>query len=307
MTPAQDAVAVVIPTRDRAALLERAVRSVLAQTFAPTEVVVVDDGSDPPVKLASDLAADARVRLERNDRPRGAPAARNLGIERSVSPLIAFLDDDDEWYPTKLQRQVAALGALTADEAGDVAGVYCGYALCQPGRPVTRTLPATDSELSRLLLERPCVLPSSLVLRRSALAVIGGFRPDLNRTEDWDLSLRVTDRFRLATVPEVLVRWNRSNTSPAVMLGAYRALMRETLEPRIAALEDAAERRRLTSWHRFNQAVYLAQMGDQRQARAELWRAWRVYPRCQRPILHMARTFMGEWAWESLRKAARRR
>ena len=294
--------AVVIPTRDRPALVERAVRSALAQTLPPAEVVVVDDGSDPPVRLPPDLRRDGRVTLVRFEPSRGPAAARNEGVARTSSPLVAFLDDDDEWYPSKLERQVAAL----ADQPDDVAGADCGHLLCDPGRRPQTMVPAADRDLRRSLLQRPGVLPSALLVRRRAFDDVGGFRTDLTRTEDWDLSLRLVDRFRIVAVPEVLLRWNRSTTSPGVQLEGYRALLERSLAPRLAALDDPAERARLTAWHEMVVGIYLARCGRRRAARRTLWRAWRTHPRSLRPLFQMGRTVAGEGVWESVRQAARR-
>ena len=100
------AVSVVIPTHDRPDLLLRAVASVLAQTVTDLEVVVVDDGSARPVEVHDD-----RVTVLRHDTALGAPAARNTGVAASTGDVVAFLDDDDQWLPTKLARQLAVLEA----------------------------------------------------------------------------------------------------------------------------------------------------------------------------------------------------
>ncbi len=93
-----------------------AVRSALGQEGALVEVCVVDDGSEPPVELPADLAADERVTLIRFETTRGPAAARNAGLAATGAELVAFLDDDDAWLPGKLTRQVNALIA-----AGDAA------------------------------------------------------------------------------------------------------------------------------------------------------------------------------------------
>ena len=104
-----------------------AVRSALGQEGALVEVCVVDDGSEPPVELPADLAADERVTLIRFETTRGPAAARNAGLAATGAELVAFLDDDDAWLPGKLTRQVNALIA-----AGDAAVlVEIGRASCR--------------------------------------------------------------------------------------------------------------------------------------------------------------------------------
>src|SRR5688572_26839751 len=96
-------VSVVIPTHNRPLMLRRAIDSVLAQTYQDFEIIVVDDGlrerSDNVVKLFE----DDRIRYISHEQEHGAPAARNTGIKNSNGELIAFLDDDDEWLPQKLE------------------------------------------------------------------------------------------------------------------------------------------------------------------------------------------------------------
>jgi glycosyltransferase involved in cell wall biosynthesis len=303
VSPTLTPVAVVIPTRDRNALVERALRSAQRQTHAPAEIVVVDDGSQQPLRLSPALVADGRVRVVRLDPSIGAAGARNAGVARSSAPLVAFLDDDDEWQPEKLARQVAVLDGLPIE----VAAVDCGYDLCDPGRPVRRVVPDPDRDLRVTLLERPGVLPSSLVIRRSAFEGLDGFRTGAApRTEDWEFSLRLAERFRVVTVPEVLLRWNRSSAPAGLVLDCYRAFVEGSLAPRMAAL-DAREAARLRAWHQLVEGVYLAQAGRRAEARATLWRAWRAHPRTPRPLLQIGRTVVGERTWERLRRVATRR
>lgn len=287
--------AVVIPTRDRPALVARAVASALGQTLAPAEVCVVDDGSDPPVSLAAGLP----VRLLRHDIPRGVGAARNAAVAMTTAPLVAFLDDDDEWLAHKLERQVAALEAAGAP----LAAVDCGYELWEAGRLVQRHIPRSDRDLRGGLLRRPLLVPSTLLVRRSAFEALRGFREDLPRVEDWDLSVRLLDRYEVAGVPEVLVRWNRSRQAPELLLENYRAML-GALAPRIEAL-PLAERRRVEAWHTFVEGVYLTQAGDRRAARRALWQAWRKDPLSPRPLPQLVRTVVGEQSWRLVTQVRR--
>src|SRR4051794_11272015 len=132
-------VSVVIPTRDRAGLVAGAVRSALAQTGVEVEVCVVDDGSlEPP-----NVPADERVRLVRLPRPAGPAAARNAGLAATTGELVAFLDDDDEWLPGKLERQVAALEAAGPDAVMVACGfeAWDGDRLVAGGAPPPRAQP----------------------------------------------------------------------------------------------------------------------------------------------------------------------
>jgi glycosyltransferase involved in cell wall biosynthesis len=100
-------VSAVIPTFGRPVLLKRAVDSVLAQTMADVEVIVVIDGHDPDTLAYLDGVADPRVRYIAHDRQRGAGQTRDTGADAARAEWVAFLDDDDEWLPQKLEQQLA--------------------------------------------------------------------------------------------------------------------------------------------------------------------------------------------------------
>src|SRR3954465_11445182 len=104
-------VTVVIPTRDRLALVRRALRSALNQEGVRLRAVVVDDGSCPPTARALDAFRDARVHVVHNQQSLGVSAGRNVGLALVATPWVAFLDDDDFWAPDKIRSQVDALAA----------------------------------------------------------------------------------------------------------------------------------------------------------------------------------------------------
>ncbi len=108
MTPSEDLVTIVIPTRNRPDMVMRAVRSALGQTHAALEVVVVIDGPDSATAAHLATVADPRLTVVALDRNQGAAQARNIGVRRGTGGWIAFLDDDDHWMPDKIALQMAA-------------------------------------------------------------------------------------------------------------------------------------------------------------------------------------------------------
>ncbi|MES2682304.1 MAG: glycosyltransferase family A protein [Pseudomonadota bacterium] len=156
-----DAVAVLIPVYNGAKYLAAAIDSVLAQSHAVHEILVIDDGStDASPLIAQGYAGLRCIVLPRNG---GQAAALNTGVAASTAPWLAFLDSDDLWQPDKLERQFAAVQARPELEA------VCGYAEQfgeEPHRPAAER---------RLL---PARLPSAMLLRRSAWERVGAFRSD---------------------------------------------------------------------------------------------------------------------------------
>src|SRR5690348_1065740 len=101
-------VSVILPTYNRASLISRAIRSVLNQTFTDWELLIVDDGStDATEQLIRSRSADSRIRYMKLPQNVGMCNARNHGIALARGEFIAFLDSDDEWLPTKLEKQLA--------------------------------------------------------------------------------------------------------------------------------------------------------------------------------------------------------
>lgn len=290
-------VSAIIPTRDRPRLLERAVRSALEQTGAAVDVVVVDDGSDPPVTLSS--LEDPRVRIVRLERPQGPAAARNAGVAHSRGEFIAFLDDDDEWRPHKTARQLAR-----AQVGGPLlAGVACGYDLWAGSSIIGRVRPPAG-DLPRALLANPCLAPSTVLLRRAALEAVGGFDPSQRRCEDWDLWVRLADRYRIETLMEVLVDRRAQPLAPGEALVAVSEMLRR-LGPRIEALPPE-EARRVRAHHDLVVAVLHHRLGQSRDTRAGLWSSWRQRPRSPRPLFHMLRILIGSSVWDGVAMRARR-
>lgn len=191
MSRGRPAVSVVIPTHNRADLLQACLDSVCAQTFTDWECVVVDDGSTDgtPVLLAERAAADPRIRWIRQDNST-ASRARNRGVAEARAPLIAFLDSDDLYLPDRLQWMVEELHARP-----DVVLVYGDTLQFRDGHPeerfpyLGRIATKPDGEAYEALLSCPAIYAP--VLRREVFERIGGFDETLESAEDWDAWLKV--------------------------------------------------------------------------------------------------------------------
>jgi glycosyltransferase involved in cell wall biosynthesis len=183
--------------------VQRAIASVLVQTCQDFEIIVVDDGSTDGSAAAVEAIDNRRIRLIRHKRNRGGSAARNTGIHAGSAPFVAFLDSDDEWLPTKLERQLEVF-----ERSSDRLGlVYTGADRIFSDGSVSSYIPCRRVDLSRaLLLWNPVGETSLGMVRRTALDAIGGFDESLPASQDWDLWLRLCERFEADVVPEALVR-----------------------------------------------------------------------------------------------------
>jgi glycosyltransferase involved in cell wall biosynthesis len=203
------AVSVVIATRNYGRYLAGAIRSVLGQTWNDLELVIVDDGStDDTPAVVQPFVADSRIHYHRTD-GLGQSRAKNLGIELSRAPLIAFLDGDDEWLPQKLERQLP----LFADPAVGV--VYTQRVLMDEkgGEHATPQAAVARGRIDNDLLVTNPVCFSSVVVRRTVFETVGMFDPNLQLAIDYDLWLRVARHFEFDYVDEPLVRYRTGHAN----------------------------------------------------------------------------------------------
>ncbi|HOV86036.1 MAG TPA: glycosyltransferase [Syntrophobacteraceae bacterium] len=246
-------VSVVIPTYNRAAFVEEAVRSVLAQRGGVSfEIIVVDDGStDDTRERLSRLGSGLRTVCQDN---RGVASARNAGLALARGEWIAFLDSDDLWLPQKLVKQLEFL----ADSPG--------LLLCQTeeiwirnGRRLNprKCHAKPEGHCFPRLLERCLISPSAVMIHHRVFEEIGGFDEDFPACEDYEFWLRTGARYPFGLVREPLVvkRGGHSDQLSARIpaLDRYRIqalvkLLRETpLTPdqRTLALAELAKRCRI--------------------------------------------------------------
>ena len=202
-------VSVVIPTHNRAALLPRAVDSVLAQTWEDFELIIVDDHftDETPAVVAG--LADGRIRSLRHECNTGQSRAFNTGTESARGEYIAFLDDDDEWLPHKLAAQVKLL-----DEAPSEVGLVYGWrnVLDDTDNRLVKNVRQTlrgDIFEQMLALDLP-VPPSSWLVRRSVVRSVGGFDEEILAAKDVDFISRVCAQgWHVDFVPSVVLLKHR--------------------------------------------------------------------------------------------------
>ena len=175
-------VSVVIPTHDRPAMLREAIASALAQSYRPSEIIVVDNG---PRGEAAAIGEEfgSRVSLIRSSEP-GPSASRNVGIKRARGDYVAFLDDDDLWHPEKLSVQMEFLS-----QHGDIAMASCRVASYGDEIRVRKT-PWIAGDLYGMLFMESFVPTPTVVVRRDVFDTAGLFDVRYLRAEDYDLWLQ---------------------------------------------------------------------------------------------------------------------
>ena len=213
-------VSVIIPTYNRRDLVLNAIGSVLAQTLAVEEIIVVDDGSGDGTADAVQRHFGSRVVYVRQHNA-GVAAARNHGLAIARGEYLALLDSDDEWLPEKNSRQVQWL-----DAHPDFGMVLCDVIrVTKDGEIVDvfrrREFIPEDGLVLRWVLRNPALAPVSAMIRRGVLADIGGFNTGLRTAEDIEFHLRVARKWPIGVVSESLVRAMRGHDGLSALASTY--------------------------------------------------------------------------------------
>jgi glycosyltransferase involved in cell wall biosynthesis len=181
-------ISVVIPTRNRCDSLKRAIKSVLNQTFRDFEIIVVNDGStDNTSEYLSSLKEPLLHSIELSTNS-GGGSARNEGIENARGSFTAFLDDDDEWEPSKLQEQMNAIDRHNVDIVHT--GINCYRSNGSFLKYVFMT-PAFKDTFKSMMNDNYLGGTSSILVKISSLKKSGFFDPELPALQDWDLYIRL--------------------------------------------------------------------------------------------------------------------
>jgi teichuronic acid biosynthesis glycosyltransferase TuaG len=292
-------ISVLIPAYNCAHLLPRAVRSAYAQTLPPFEVVVVDDGStdETPAVLAA-LAEDCPANFVVETKPNGGEAsARNRCVELAKGEYVAFIDQDDVWHPTKLERQMV----LFERDPG-LTLTFTAYNRVSPEGSATVLVddwgPTPEEALHRLMVGC-CITPSTVVVRRHALSQVGGFDESYWAGSDWTMWLALASAgLRAAYLPEPLVEYHvhATNMSLDQRKTALSALTMFERFFRNGQLPRSVSRRRRWCLARWNMiaGLHAADTGDRAAAirhltRAALLRPLSIRPGWVRPVARAGR------------------
>ncbi len=267
-------VSVIIPTYNRAQLLPRAIQSVLDQTFKDFELFIVDDASTDETEAAARRFNDSRIIYLRHEENKGGSAARNTGIRASRGAYVAFLDSDDEWLPSKLEKQ---LRLFAASEVTDLGVVMCGVRkIGLQGQPTgSKVLDIRGHVHDSLFALEWNPLTVTLLVRRDCLQE-ELFDERLPGFQDWDLCLRLSRRYGFDSVTEVLVSVHEHPGARVSRPPGPRLALKAVMDKYRAELERQP-RVYARYWYQMFLRYYWA--GDGPGARRALFRSLRLDPR----------------------------
>lgn len=213
----QALVSVVIPTYKRADMLKNAINSVQSQTYKNIEVIVIDD-NDPNCEhrlktkeLMKYYENQVNIRYICHSKNLNGSAARNTGIKNSLGEYIAFLDDDDEFLPKKIELQVSRL-----EELGDQWGIcYTKFSREKNGKLFDRGIEEREGHLNTEILKGTFFISagSNMLLRRSVVEEIGGFNESFKRRQDLEFLLRASLITKIAHVSQDCLIINKDDRS----------------------------------------------------------------------------------------------
>jgi len=233
-------VSVIVPTRDRPAWLRRALESVCRQTYPRLEIIVVNDGGVEVESIVRELGGRRPIVTVSLGESRERSAARNAGLALARGVYVAYLDDDDWYYPMHLERLVGAL-----EESGAAVAYSDAWRVTEAGQGTTYVVEGVDRPYShafeRERLHANNFIPLlCIVHRRDSLARTGGFDEELHTHEDWDLLLRLARHHDFLHVPEVTCAfsWRNDGSSTTSRMPDDFARTRALVRARYAA--DAA-------------------------------------------------------------------
>jgi len=242
MIESNPTVSVIIPTYNRAGLVGRAIKSALNQTFENLEIIVVDDASiDNTIEVVKGFN-DHRIKYIKHENTCGGSAARNTGIRVAQGDFVALLDDDDEWSPEKVEKQIRKF--ITSSPK--IGLVYCGYQYVYQGKVMSDVIPEVRGESYNESLKRCFVGGPTPLVRRVCFNSSGYFDESLPSCQDWDMWIRIAKYYEFEFDPTILAKVNVHGNQVSTSLNnkiLARKIILEKYKP------DLEERRSILSLH----------------------------------------------------------
>ena len=289
-------VSVVIPTHNRAELLRSAITSVLNQTFQDFEIVIVDDTSQDHTPHVVNSFGDGRIKYLRHNYNKGEGAARNTGVKNAQGEFIAFLDDDDEWLPEKLELQVT----LLESSLPTVGCVYTGYSKIEKvsGKLLCQKVLSVRGNILDHLVTENWLSSSTMLLRKECFVKAGLFDERLTFGADYDLWLRIAKYFDFECLDKPLATYcihgNNVTLNYDTIIGGFEMLLEKNP---ILGLKGKVSSKRYRSL-----GVLYCYRGDIKKGRTALRKAIKLYPLGIKNYIDLILTFLGTHKFKQLKQ-----
>ena len=196
-------ISIITPTYNRAALLKRAITSVLSQTYGNFEMIIADDCSTDNTGQVVASFNDSRIKYIKLDSNKGPAGARNIAIKSSDGEYITLLDSDDEYLPDKLEIQIKKFQSMPMDTGV----VYCGYFIVYGSDAIHgKVTPSFKGDIFNILLRHNCMGSPTPIIRKECFNTCGLFDESLPSYDDWDMWIRIAEEFKFDFVDEPLAK-----------------------------------------------------------------------------------------------------
>jgi len=266
-------VSVIIPTHNRADLIHSTISSVLNQTFQDFEIIVVDDASKDNTPEVVSSFDDGRIKYIRNEINKGDAVARNVGVINSSYEYVAFLDDDDEWVPEKLEKQVN----LMENSPQEVGCVHTGALSIDKVNKKELEIKASGKrgDLFDEMLMGNYIITSSLLSRKACFERVGLFDESIPYCSDYDMWIRISREFKFEYINQPLVKYhvheNKLSNNPGLVIKGIETLLKKYDQL-------FASNRKGLSQHYLALGVFYCYSGNVKRGREAFLRAIKLYP-----------------------------
>ncbi|OGZ45465.1 MAG: hypothetical protein A3C84_00065 [Candidatus Ryanbacteria bacterium RIFCSPHIGHO2_02_FULL_48_12] len=297
-------VSIILPTWNRVRFLQSAIDGILEQTYQNFELLVLDDGStDETPEIMRQIMAeknDPRIRYIQLETHQGGAQARNIGIRQARGEFIASQDDDDEWDPQYLEKQVSNLSALPKTYGMSYVSYWrvltSGKKILMPPRNVR---PKSGNIYGGDIMRKNYNPYQTALIRKSVLEDVGLINEEMNSLYDWEMWLRIAKKYQIAHIDEPLFTQNSTpgsnSTDPKKIwwrIDARKLILRD--------FGDDIKKFGYFPDHCSALADLLVAAGDSAQARAYLWQGIRTKPAKLKLWLKLIASYFGKSAYQQL-------
>jgi len=267
-------VSVIMPTYNRARLISRAIKSVLNQTYQDFEIIVVDDGSKDNTADMVKSFDNKKIRYIKLGKNKGAAAARNIGINAAKGEFIAFQDSDDEWHHEKLKMQMNEFETTSSK----IGVIYTGIWRIKSDKknyvPSNQSL-KKEGNIHETILRGNFVALSAAIVKRKCFSEVGLFDEMLPCLQDWELWIRISNRYDFKYLKEPLV--NAYYVSDSISID-YAKLIVATEYILNKHFDEFKKNKKALARRCIHLAYYLCLCKEIKKGRKYLMKALKEYP-----------------------------
>lgn len=291
-------VSVIIPTYNRAEFLKSAIESVLGQTYMDFELLISDDASTDNTEQVVESFSDKRIRFTKNEINKGVIHIRNKAVTNSTGEYIAFLDDDDEWMPEKLEKQIN----IIEGRPHSLGAVYTGAHSIDTklGKVVKITTPKYRGNILKELLENNIIITSSIVVKKRCFEKVGLFDPEYRSASDFDMWIRLAEEYDFNYVKDSLVRYHIHPNS----ISTNYVAVRDGLERLLAKHNKLfSANNKAYSNHLLKLGVAYCYSGNTKRGKRAFIKAIELNPKDMRLYYNLLISMLGPERYRALKEA----